>query len=59
MMSIARQDPQVLVLAPTRELALQIAEAFQKYAKFIKGFHVAPIYGGQDYSGQLRMLIRR
>lgn len=49
---------QVLVLAPTRELAIQVAEAFQTYAKHIKGFHVAPIYGGQDYSGQLRMLRR-
>jgi len=49
---------QVLVLAPTRELAIQVAEAFQKYAKHIKDFHVAPIYGGQDYSGQLRMLRR-
>ncbi len=55
---LQQKDPQVLVLAPTRELAIQVAEAFQKYAKFIKGFHVAPIYGGQDYSGQLRMLKR-
>ncbi len=49
---------QVLVLAPTRELAIQVAEAFQTYAKHMKDFHVAPIYGGQDYSGQLRMLRR-
>lgn len=55
---LKQKDPQVLVLAPTRELAIQVAEAFQTYAKFIKGFHVAPIYGGQDYSGQLRMLRR-
>ncbi len=55
---LSQKDPQVLVLAPTRELAIQVAEAFQKYAKYIKGFHVAPIYGGQDYSGQLRMLRR-
>ena len=55
---LQQKDPQVLVLAPTRELAIQVAEAFQKYAKYIKGFHVAPIYGGQDYSGQLRMLRR-
>ena len=34
---------QVLVLAPTRELAIQVAEAFQTYAKNIKGFHVLPI----------------
>jgi len=57
-LDIKQKDPQVLVLAPTRELAIQVAEAFQKYAKFIKDFHVAPIYGGQDYSGQLRMLRR-
>ncbi len=51
-------DPQVLVLAPTRELAIQVAEAFQKYAHHMKGFHVLPIYGGQDYGIQLRALKR-
>lgn len=50
--------PQVLVLAPTRELAIQVAEAFQRYASHIKGFHVLPIYGGQDYTSQLRQLKR-
>jgi ATP-dependent RNA helicase DeaD len=49
---------QVLVLAPTRELAIQVAEAFQRYAAHIKGFHVLPVYGGQDYSGQIRQLKR-
>ena len=49
---------QVLVLAPTRELAIQVAEAFQRYANHIPGFHVLPIYGGQDYSGQIRQLRR-
>ena len=53
-----RTEPQVLVLAPTRELAIQVAEAFQKYAHHLKGFHVLPIYGGQDYSIQLRQLKR-
>ena len=43
-------DPQVLVLTPTRELAIQVAEAFQSYASHLKGFHVLPIYGGQDYA---------
>ena len=52
------RDPQVLVLAPTRELAIQVAEAFQKYATHMKGFHVLPIYGGQDYRGQIRALQR-
>jgi ATP-dependent RNA helicase DeaD len=50
--------PQVLVLAPTRELAIQVAEAFQSYAQHMKGFHVLPIYGGQGYDGQIRALKR-
>ena len=52
------KDPQVLVLAPTRELAIQVSEAFQKYAHHMKGFHVLPIYGGQDYGVQIRALQR-
>ncbi len=55
---LAQKQPQVLVLAPTRELAIQVAEAFQKYASHMKGFHVLPIYGGQDYNIQLRPLKR-
>ncbi|MDD5461727.1 MAG: DEAD/DEAH box helicase [Methylococcales bacterium] len=55
---LRQKDPQVLVLAPTRELAIQVAEAFQRYAAHLKGFHVLPIYGGQDYSSQLRQLKR-
>ncbi len=55
---IKQKSPQVLVLAPTRELAIQVAEAFQKYASKIKGFHVLPVYGGQDYRGQIRQLDR-
>ena len=50
--------PQVLVLAPTRELAIQVAEAFQKYAHHIPGFQVLPIYGGQSYLPQLTALKR-
>jgi len=53
-----QNDPQILVLAPTRELAIQVAEAFQKYASEIPGFHVLPIYGGQDMTSQLRQLKR-
>ena len=49
---------QILVLTPTRELAIQVAEAFQKYASHLKGFHVVPIYGGQDYRVQFRALDR-
>lgn len=55
---IKQAEPQILVLAPTRELAIQVAEAFQKYASEIPGFHVLPIYGGQDMTSQLRQLKR-
>jgi ATP-dependent RNA helicase DeaD len=50
--------PQLLVLAPTRELAIQVAEAFQRYAAHLEGFQVLPVYGGQDYRTQLRGLKR-
>ncbi len=50
--------PQALVLAPTRELAIQVAEAFQTYAHYLPGFHVLPIYGGQSYGVQLSALRR-
>jgi ATP-dependent RNA helicase DeaD len=50
--------PQCIVLVPTRELAIQVAEAFQRYAAKIKGFHVLPIYGGQSYTPQLMSLKR-
>jgi len=49
---------QVMTLTPTRELAIQVAEAFQRYAAHIRGFHVLPVYGGQDYTGQIRQLKR-
>ncbi len=60
---LSRIDPskkgvQALVLAPTRELAIQVAEAIHSYAKHIKGFHVLPIYGGQNYTTQLKQLKR-
>ncbi|UVW28061.1 DEAD/DEAH box helicase [Massilia sp. H6] len=55
---IKQTTPQALVLAPTRELAIQVAEAFQTYAAHIKGFHVLPIYGGQSYGPQLQALRR-
>ena len=57
-LDLSQKDPQIMVLAPTRELAIQVAEAFQTYAKHIKGFHVLPIYGGQDSRGQTRALER-
>ncbi len=49
---------QLLVLAPTRELAIQVSEAIQTYARHLKGLHVLPIYGGQSYDIQLRPLKR-
>jgi ATP-dependent RNA helicase DeaD len=53
-----QREPQALVLTPTRELAIQVAEAFQKYAAHMPGFHVLPIYGGQSYTPQLQSLKR-
>jgi ATP-dependent RNA helicase DeaD len=53
-----QKSPQVLVLAPTRELALQVSEAFEKYAAHVKGLHVLPVYGGQGYGVQLSALRR-
>ena len=47
---------QVLVLTPTRELAIQVADAFDRYASDLKGFRSAAIYGGQDYMVQFRKL---
>jgi len=57
-LKMERTEVQIMVLTPTRELAIQVAEAFQRYASGLKGFHVLPIYGGQDYSGQIRQLKR-
>ena len=56
--SLKENYPQALVLAPTRELAIQVAEAFQSYAKHLHDFRVLPIYGGQDYGRQLKALKR-
>ena len=58
MIDLARREPQALVMVPTRELAIQVAEAFQKYAGRMPGFHVLPIYGGQSYTPQLNALRR-
>lgn len=50
--------PQLLVLTPTRELAIQVAEAFQAYAAFSKAIKILPIYGGSSYDNQIRGLKR-
>ncbi|KLU03214.1 DEAD-box ATP-dependent RNA helicase CshA [Rhodopirellula islandica] len=55
---VRNRRPQVLVLAPTRELAIQVARSFTKYGADLEGFQVAAIYGGQDYEPQLRQLRR-
>ena len=57
-LDLAQRAPQVLVLTPTRELAIQVAEAFQRYAAHLPGFHVLPVYGGQGYGPQLHALKR-
>ncbi|WP_435873129.1 MULTISPECIES: DEAD/DEAH box helicase [Microbacterium] len=57
-LDIAQKTPQALVLAPTRELALQVCEAFESYASRMKGVHVLPVYGGQGYGVQLSALRR-
>lgn len=57
-LDLSQKSPQALVLAPTRELALQVCEAFEKYASHMKGVHVLPVYGGQGYGVQLSALRR-
>ena len=52
------KKPQILILAPTRELAIQVAEACQQYARNLSGVNVLPIYGGQSYTIQLKQLSR-
>ena len=52
------QQVQIMVLTPTRELAIQVSEAFQRYASYMKGFHVLPVYGGQEYGRQIKQLKR-
>lgn len=54
----SQRAPQLLVLTPTRELAIQVAEAVQSYGRHIKNFHVLPIYGGQSIGLQLKALQR-
>jgi ATP-dependent RNA helicase DeaD len=55
---VKRAEPQLLVLTPTRELAIQVAEAMQTYARNLKGFHVLPVYGGTGMDFQLKQLRR-
>ncbi|MCP4596099.1 DEAD/DEAH box helicase [Neptuniibacter sp.] len=57
-LNLKSRKTQLLILAPTRELAIQVAEACQTYARNLPDFHVLPIYGGQAYDTQLRQLKR-
>ena len=57
-LDMSQREPQVLVLAPTRELALQVADSFATYGVCIPKLNVAAIFGGQDYAIQLRQLRR-
>ncbi|MFU8947829.1 DEAD/DEAH box helicase [Mycetocola zhadangensis] len=57
-LDMSQKSPQALVLAPTRELALQVCEAFESYAGGMRGVHVLPVYGGQGYGVQLSALRR-
>ncbi|MFK8017550.1 MAG: DEAD/DEAH box helicase [Gammaproteobacteria bacterium] len=55
---VADRCVQVMCLTPTRELAIQVAEAFARYSRHMNGVNVLPIYGGQEYGTQLRQLKR-
>ncbi len=57
-LDLSSTETQILVLAPTRELAIQVAEAMQSYARHLKGFHIMPVYGGQNIGIQLKQLRR-
>jgi ATP-dependent RNA helicase DeaD len=57
-LDLDQKTPQALVLAPTRELALQVCEAFERYSAHLRGVHVLPVYGGQGYGTQLSALRR-
>lgn len=57
-LDLYKKKPQILVLTPTRELALQVSEAIRTYARHLPGFQVLPVYGGQSMSQQLRQLHR-
>ena len=55
----AAKHPQLLVMAPTRELAIQVADACEHFMKYAKGINIVTLYGGQRYDIQLRALKTR
>lgn len=52
------RQPQVLILAPTRELDLQIATELRKFSKYKEGVKIVPIYGGESIENQIKLLKR-
>ena len=56
-MDFDRRGPSVLILVPTRELAMQVGEAVHKYGKGL-GIRAVPVYGGQDIQRQLKAVRR-
>ncbi len=57
-LDVTNKKVQALILTPTRELAIQIAEACQSFAKYLPEFHILPIYGGSSYDAQIKALKR-
>jgi ATP-dependent RNA helicase DeaD len=57
-LDLSLKSPQILVLTPTRELALQVCESMKTYSKYLQDFHIIPLYGGQGMDTQLRSLRR-
>lgn len=57
-LDVKEKNVQALILTPTRELAIQIAEACQSFAKYLPDFHILPIYGGSSYDAQIKALKR-
>lgn len=57
-LDISNKNIQVIVLSPTRELGLQIAQNVEEYSKYLKGFKVAAVYGGASIDNQIRQLKR-
>lgn len=57
-LDVEQKSVQALILTPTRELAIQISEALQSFAKYLPGFHILPIYGGASYETQIKSLKR-
>ena len=55
---LKNKRPQTLVLTPTRELAIQVADSFKTYGKYMKGLNVLPVYGGQSFGVQLNQIKR-